>query len=206
MSNIGKPLRSDIVPDHISNQSGVNTLVICGKSYEFSDEMLKKYPMLLDPSARYTVSFDDILPLIYEYDPSVLPSDLFCDNSRKQMFLSNIEFFQIPVSDAMILHLSKSLREDIQECSDFVQREAGNKGRGKNAKVRFSNLKTVVEFCCEHDQKFLNADVKPLDIVKYLEIGTQKAIDTLVLHDWRSSNLVMPFVKSFLERFLSKSV
>lgn len=190
--------------NHANGSSENIKIEIGDKTYNFSQEMVNKYPKLLDPSAKYTLGFETVLPIIWEYDPSVLRNDLLDENSEKTLFLANCEFFGIKLSDAMILHLSSNLKKDIQECSDFIQRETGKKGK---TKMRYINNKAVVEWCSDQEKAFIDSgsDIKPLDIIKLLEVGN-KALDQLVLHDFKSKNLVMPLIKKFLQFFLPDSV
>lgn len=202
-NSFGSFVSSALVPNHVVTSDSNNTKIeICGKEYSFSSEMLKQYPKLLDPSARYTINFDTILPLIYGYSPDVLPNDLLDENSEKTMFLSNCEFFEIKLTDDMILHLSSNLRKDIQDCSEFIQEKAGRKGKEK---LRFINRRDVQEWLANKEKAFIESesDVKPLDVIRLLELGG-KSLDQLVIHDFKSKNLVFPLIKDFMKSFLER--
>jgi hypothetical protein len=201
--NLGKPIRieaEDVLPHPATSSSQFTTIIINSKSYDFSPEMLQKYPKLLDPAARYTLGFDSLLPLFYDYPASCICPTLLDEPHEKTLFLSNCEFFGIVLSPDVILRLNTETKKELQECSDYITRSTGRKGANK---MRFSLKKDVRLFCREHEAAHseLYHDIKPLEIVEMLEEGV---IDALTLHDWRSKNAVKSFTKLFLEKFLAR--
>ena len=174
--------------------------------YDFSKDMCIKHPKLLDPSIRYMIGFDSVLPIIYGYPVSCIREDMIDENSEKQLFLKNCERLEIKLSDELILHLSSKLKSEIEECTEYVAKKAGRKGKGENAKMRFVNLKEVQEFCAESDGLFDDhgSDIRPLDVIRLLEVGTKKAIDQLVLKDFKSNNIIRPFITKFMSFFLAE--
>lgn len=194
--------KEDVVAHVETSSSNVHEIKVQDKIYAFSDEMIAKYPKLLDPSLRYSINFDSVLPIIYDYPVSCLDPKLLDENHEKQIFLSNCEFLGIKLEDSVIIHLSKTLKDEITECSEYVQKKAGKKGKEK---LRFINLREVQEFASEQEVAFSEhgSDVKPLDIIRMLELGG-KCIDTLVLHDFKSKNVVLPFIKAFMSKFLGE--
>jgi hypothetical protein len=169
-----------------------------GKKYKFSKLIVDKYPKLLHPDAAYTLHFEAILPLLLGYPPSCIPETMLDDRSEKELFLSNCEFFNITLTDDVILHLSSECVKKVSECVDFVKKEAGKKGEEK---LRFCLRKDVAKFCSETEKAFkdIYSDIKPIEIVQKLELGEVK---DLVLHDWRSKNAVIPFINKFIKFFL----
>ena len=188
----------DIQPHNSTSSTHVNEVKVSDKVYYFSDEMIASHPKLLDPSTRYSLNFDDVLPILYDYSPSCLNSELMSDYARKQIFLSNIEWLDIQLSDAVILHLCQNTKRDLQECSDFVQKQAGKKGEKK---LRFCLRRDVAEFAESFSEMFRKelADIQPIDIIRYLEMGL---VDKLTILDFKSKNLVSPLIDKFIELFL----
>lgn len=197
---IGVELVPEVVLPHPVTASSQNTKIeICGKEYDFSQEMLVKYPKLLDPSMRYTVGFEAVLPLIYDYPPSCIPPSLIDEAHEKSLFLSNCEFLGIKLSDDVILHLNKETKKKILECAEHIAEVSGRKGRNK---MRFSLKKEVSKWCrsLEQGMSEIYEALKPIEIVQMLEEGS---IDELVLHDFRYKNCVNHFINLFREKFLS---
>lgn len=195
-------LQADDVNLHPTTQSSNNTQIeILGKKYDFSDEMIRKYPKLLDAACKYTINFDAILPLIYDYPPSCIPQGLLDEDSEKEIFLSNCEFFGIQLSSEVILHLNKKTKEELSECQEFIEKQAGKKGKKK---VRFSLKKDVQNWCYQIQgaSKELYDGLKPLEILQMLEAGS---LDILAIHDFRGKNCVRSFLRLFMEKFLQKS-
>lgn len=189
--------QEDVLPHPLTESERVNTITIGGKQYDFSDEMLKKFPKLTDPAARYTIGFDAILPLIYEYPPSAIPKNLLDEQSEREVFLSNIQFFQIPICREVILHLSSEQVKEVEEAASYVRRHSAKK------KCTFTQRREVRDFCRSAETAFkeLYADIRPLEIVEMLDEGR---VEDLVVHDFKSKNCVMNFVKSFLKKFLTR--
>lgn len=175
--------------------SDVVSVKIGEKTYDFSKEMVKKYPKLLDPSARYTLGFDAVLPLIYEYPATCIPPSLLDDQAERELFLSNLNFFEIPISPEVILHLSQPQIKEVRQASEYVRRHSAKK------KCTFTQRRAVRDFCRDAEKAFcsLYNDIKPLDIVEMLDEGR---VEDLVIHDFKGKNVVMTFVKSFLKKFL----
>ena len=192
---------SEDIKEHATTSStNVNEVKVLDKSYFFSDEMITAHPKLLDPSTRFSLNFDDVLPILYEYSPSCLNSELMSDYARKQVFLSNIEWLDIQLSDSVILHLCQNTKRDLQECADFVSKQAGKKGEKK---LRFCLRRDVAEFAESFAEMFRRelAEIQPIDIIRYLEMGL---VDKLTILDFKSKNLVSPLIDKFMELFLSK--
>ena len=192
---------SEDIKDHVTTSStNVNEVKVLDKVYYFSDEMIKAHGKLLDPSTRFSLNFDDVLPILYEYSPSCLNSELMSDYARKQVFLSNIEWLDIKLSDDVILHLCQNTKKDLQECADFVTKQAGKKGEKK---LRFCLRRDVAEFAESFSDMFRAeiADIQPIDIIRYLEMGL---VDKLTILDFKSKNLIGPMINKFMEIFLSK--
>ena len=186
-----------IQPDNNGNYR----IEIGEKVYNFSQEQINKYPKLLDPQSKYIIGFDDILPIIYSYPESCIKADLLEANHTKQLFLSNCEWFGIVLEDSIILHLSSSMAKEIQEISEFIKEEVGKKGKKK---LRFSVLREVQEFASDYIELFVshNSDTNPIEVINLLELGTKKALDMLILKDFRSKNVILPFINAFLKKFL----
>lgn len=169
--------------------------------YELPASVVAKYPKLTDPGARFLLNFDSLLPLLYGYPPSSIPATMLDEPHEKMIFLSNIEFLEIPIGNDLILHLSKTLRDEVQQASDYIRGKAGSKGK---TKMRYCNLRESEIFCAEYDDVFRShgANVTPMEILRYLEAGTSALLDKVVLIDFQSTNCVMGFVRAFLKRFL----
>lgn len=195
----------DVLPHPVTQSDHHHAIVIGGKSYDFSEEMVRKYPKLLDPSARYTLGFEAVLPLIYEYPPTVLPKTLLDEQGEKELFLSNCEFFDIKLSDQVILHLCSEARKELEDCVKHIGEKL--KHRQKKSKVSFQLDKKVQMFCLDHEESLseIYSDIKPLEIIQRLEaaVSNPKHLEALLIHDWKGKNCVMGFVKSFLKFFLA---
>lgn len=195
----------DVLPHPTTASATVHSIIIGGKSYDFSEEMVRKYPKLLDPAARYTLGFEAVLPLIYDYPPTVLPKTLLDEQCEKELFLSNCEFFDIKLSDQVILHLCSEARKDLEECVKHIGEKL--KHRAKKSKVSFQLDKKVQMFCLDHEESLsqIYSDIKPLEIIQRLEasVTNPKHLEALLIHDWKGKNCVMSFVKDFLKFFLA---
>lgn len=119
--------------------SDVVRVTINGKQYEFSQDMIKKYPKLLDPNTRYMLGFDSLLPIIYDYPLSTIPESMLDDVSEKNQFLRNAERLDIKLSDDLILHLTSKLMKEVQECSEYIRNNVGKKGLQKMRRA-YSNF------------------------------------------------------------------
>lgn len=190
--------REDVLAHPEANCDNVFVLELMdGKKYKFSQDIVDKYPKLKDKAAPYTLSFEAILPLLLDYPASCIPKSLIDERHEKELFLSNCEFFGISLDESVILHLSGESEKKITECCEFVERQAGKKGKDK---VRFSLRKDVRRFCSkvEGALKCLYSEIKPIEIIEKLELGEVKE---LVLWDWKSKNAVLPFIDSFMKEF-----
>jgi hypothetical protein len=194
--------KEDVIPHPESNSDKNYKIEICGKSYDFSQEMVDKYPKLLLPEARYTINFESILPLIYEYPVSCIEPRLIDESHEKTLFLSNCEWLGISLSNEVILHLNRESKKEIEEAHKFIRAQTGKKGKKK---IRFALDQEVQLFCERHAEAHaeIYQDLKPIDIVRMLEIG-DSALDSLTLHDWKGKNCVRSFIKVFTEFFLPK--
>lgn len=196
------PLQREDVQPHPESSSTENLRIeIAGKFYDFSREMVNKYPKLQDPAARYTLGFDSILPLIYDYPASCIPPSLIDEPHEKTLFLSNCEFFGISLSDDVILHLNKETKKDLEKCQSFIEEEVGRKGRNK---IRFSIRKDIRVWAreLENASQEIYQGLKPIEIIEMMEEGS---LDILALHDWKYKNCVRGFVKLFMEKFFPKA-
>ena len=195
----------DVLPHPTTSSVTFHSINIGGKSYDFSEEMVRKYPKLLDPSARYTLGFEAVLPLIYDYPPTVLPRTLLDEQCEKELFLSNCEFFDIKLSDQVILHLCTESRKELEECVKHIADKV--KHRQRKSKVSFQLDKKVLAFCIEKQDAVaeIYSDIKPIEIIQRLEaaVSNPKHLEALLIHDWRGKNCVMSFVKDFMKLFLT---
>lgn len=191
------------IPEADTKSSDIIEIQVLDKKYYFSPDHVKKCSKLLDPDVRFLIGFDSVLPLIYGYPPSCIPETLLDDLSEKQTFLCNLEFLEIEINDALILHLCKSLRKEVQETSDLIRRKMGSKIKNK---IRADQSQEVVSFCCQHDSAFResNANILPLDIIRYLCTGNSGLLDTITIADFKSKNLIGSFIKSFHEYLSGK--
>lgn len=176
---------------------------VLDKDYFFSPEHVRKYPKLLDPDARFLLSFDSVLPLIYGYGPSALDQKLLDEPHEKQRFLLTLEFLEIELNNDLILHICSSLRKEVSDLSDLVRRRTGKKG---TKKIRIDQDQEIVSYACQHDQVFRQsgADILPLDILRYLATGTGSLLDSIVIADFKSKNLISGFIKSFHEHLVAQ--
>lgn len=197
----------DVLPHPRTASSDNVRIEICGKMYDFSKEMVEKYPKLLDPATRYTINMDAIIPLVYEYPVSCIPQQLLDEDSEKIIFLSNCEWFNLKLSDDVILHLNQKVRKDIEECHQFIRAQTGKKGQKK---LRFSSSgdsHEIPRWCTvlyEQDKEVYDSAIKPTEILNYLEIGGS-LLDILTIHDFKGKNVVTNFIRLFKEKFLSRA-
>lgn len=191
-------LQDDDVEDHpVTASTDYVRVEICGKSYDFSKEMVQQYPKLLDPSIRFTLNFDSVLPLLYGYPPSCISETLLDEQSEKEIFLSNVEFLGIKLSNEVILHLNQQTRKELLECRDFIKSKTGSKGKKK---LRFMNDPEIEQWCAEVEASSLELydSIKPGDILRKLEAG---CIDILTLWDFKGKNVVRSLLKQFKQKF-----
>lgn len=196
------PDRPPPLPDPDTKAEDIITINVQGKDYYFSPDHVKRYPKLLDPDAKFLLSFKAILPIIYGYPASAIDPHLLDENFEKQRFLAACEFLDIHLTDDLILHLSKALRDEVQSCSDFIQSRIGTKGKEK---IRYTHRREVAEFCAQNfDALFRQhgSEVRPIEVISYLEIGTKDLLDTIVTLDFKTKNLILPLIRKFSESFL----
>ena len=93
------------------------------------------------------------------------------------------------------------MSREMQEISEYIKDEVGKKGKKK---IRFSVLRDVQEFASDYIELFVNhkSDTNPIEVINLLELGTKKAVDMLVLKDFKSKNIIKPFITAFLKKFL----
>jgi len=184
------------LPDPDTKPEDIVWVKIYDKEYPFTKEMIRKYPKLLDSDVLFLLHFESILPIIYGYPASCIPEDLLNDPSEKQTFLCNAEFLGVELSDAMILHLSSQLRQEVKESSEAIRKKLGYKVVDKN---RVAGDQRLVTFAAKHARAFREAcaSVPPLEILMNLATGESQLLDEIVIEDFKSKNLISSFIKSF---------
>lgn len=195
------PTLPDPLPDPETKPEDIITVNIQGKDYFFSPDHVKKYPKLLDPDAKFLLGFDSVLPLIYGYSVSSIEEDLLENNAKKTVFLAAVEFLDITLPEAAILHLSKSLREEVERIHQYIRKKVGNKG---DDKLRFVNRRKPRELAAKFDAVFRQhkAEVTPDIVLTYLEYVDPAFRDEIVVLDFKTRNLIMPLIRAFREKFL----
>ena len=177
--------------------SQVITIRIGGVDYEFSPDHIASYPKLQDPGARFRLQFLPVYQIILGYPPSTIRKDLLDEPSEKEIFLSNCAFFDLKLTPDTILHLCSDKKQELEKVAAQIQK------KGKKKDVVFWLKKKVQNFCEKELASFadLYSDgMKPLDIVRHLELGGE-LIDRLVLHDWEIGK---GSVTAFLDRFMKQ--
>lgn len=196
----GAPI--EIQPQLVDNaapvtSSQVITIKIGGVDYDFSPDHISSYPKLQDPGARFRLQFDPVYRIILGYPASSIPKSLLDEASEKEIFLSNCAFFDLKLTPDTILHLCSDKKQELEKVAAQIQR------KGKKKDVVFWLKKKVQNFCEKELASFsdLYSDgMKPLDIVRHLELGGE-LIDRLVLHDWEIGK---GSVTAFLDRFMKQ--
>ena len=185
------------LPDFDTKAEDIVWVQVQDKKYPFNQEHLKKHPKLLDPDVVFLLDFEKVLPIIYGYPISCLKGDWLDEDSEKQTFLCNLEFLDITISNELILHLCSSLKKEVLESSDLVQKHIGSKGKKK---IRVDQDREIATFTASYDAAFrqAGADITPNEIIRYLSIGTESLLDQIVVSDFKSKNLISSFIKSFL--------
>jgi len=185
------------LPDPDTKPEDIVYIKIFDKEYPFTKAMIAKHPKLLDPDCLFLLNFESVLPLLYGYPPSCIRGDLLDEDSEKQTFLCNLEFLEIELTESMILHLCRHMRQEVQEASDLVKRHTGPKGKRK---IRIDQDTEVVTFACQQDQAFreAGANIMPMELLRYLSTGAESLLNAIVIADFKSKNLIGRFIKSFL--------
>lgn len=170
-----------------------------GEDFEFSKEHISLYPKLLDPEARYRINCRPIVKLIYGMQPSCISKSELDEPSEREIFLSNLAFFEIKLSPEVILHLYSDKLKQLELISAKIQKKSSKR------KMKFSLKKSVVSFCEGELASFsdLYSDgFTPSKICSFLELGGD-FLKALVIHDVQQGvGVVGAFIDKFLKKFL----